>query len=280
MRTSAWVAVALTALFGCGGGDGGGGGGDPIVLPDAAVDMAPMREADPLEDYCQARAEALCGWAFDCTGGSGALVAFDLPGPELDDCVAGHAARCSADLRDRDERGTLNFADDGGAACVMALGAAPCPSPSPAEWINDWRRYEEGRCGTVARGLVVTGDACAIQADCAAPEDACIEGACAPIPAASLVQTCEGGGDLGVAVPDESCPTGTCVSVTGGAICSASCARGRGCGAGGLCLLARTLGGAIRPYCARACAREDDPGCGELTCALIAEGEPERICEP
>lgn len=280
MRTAAWVAVMATALMGCGGTDSGGGGGDPIVFTDAEVDMAPMQEADPLADYCQARAEALCGWAFECTGGGGTLVTFDLPGPALADCVAGHARQCTDDLHDRDARGTLEFSEAGGAACAMALAAAPCPSPSPVDWINDWRRYEEGRCGTVARGLVVTGDPCAIQADCATLDDACVDGVCAPIPAASLVQSCDGGGDLGIAEPDDSCPTGTCVSVTGGALCSASCARGRGCGVGGVCLLASTLGGAIRPYCALACAREGDPTCGELACELLNEGEPDRICAP
>jgi len=274
------AAVAAFALAACGQTSEGGGGGDPIVFGDAEVDMAPMQEDDPLRDYCQARGEAVCGWGFECFGGSGAMTTFGLTGPGLEECVSDQLDRCYADLSDRSDRGTLNFSEEGGAVCAMRLRDAPCLATPPGEWVAQWQQYVQQWCGGVARGLVVSGDACAIQADCGTLEDACVDGACQPIPAASLVQTCDGGPDLGLPVLDESCATGTCVKVDGGAICSASCAGGRGCGVGGVCLLAQTLGGAVRPYCALRCAREDDPTCLELACEPINEDGDDRICQP
>lgn len=279
-----WIALCAVFTGGCfaPGGDGGNGGGeaDAIVIGQPMPDMAPMPEADPLRDYCDARAEAICGWAYGCFGATGTLAAFELTGPELEDCVADQAERCHADLSDREARGTLSFSAEGGARCATALRDAPCLETPPASWVGQWQDYVQNQCGGVARGLVATGDACAVQADCATPADACVDGACAPIPAGVLVQACDGGDDLGLPAPDPDCPTGTCVLVEGGGICSASCAGGRGCGESGVCLAAQTVAGAIRPYCALACAAEGDPTCLELSCDLINADGDERVCSP
>ncbi len=276
---TAFTALAALTTAGC-GGEADGGGDDPIVFGDAAVDMAPMQEADPLRDYCRARGEAVCAWAFECLDGAGALTVFDLSGPTLEDCAADQLDRCYADLSDRDRRGTLNFDANGGATCVNALRAAACPETPPGAWVARWQEYVRGQCGAVARGLVATGGECEIRADCGTLEDACVDGACAPVPAAALIQTCAGGGSLGVPQPDESCRTGACVPVQTGAICSASCEGGRGCGVGGTCIKAQTLSGAERFYCAATCAREDDPVCGALSCELLSEDGDARVCEP
>ena len=284
MRFEFWLpALAAAVCVGCTPESGGGRGDDPIVFADAEVDMAPpppMEPEGPLYDYCVARGEAVCGWGFACLGGSGALTTFGLSGPGEDDCVADQVDRCYADLSDRDERGTLNFSVEGGAACARALRDAPCLDAPPGTWVADWQQFMQQQCGGVARGLVPTDGACELQADCGTLEDACIDGICGPVPAASLLQTCENGDALGIPQPDASCPTGTCVAVQTGAICSVSCEGGRGCGEGGVCLLAQTLGGAVRPYCALACAREDDPTCLDLSCELISEDGDTRVCEP
>lgn len=274
------LALLMALAVGCVGGDGGGGGDPPFVFGDAMVDMAPMVEADPLRDYCQARAEAVCGWGYDCFGATGALTTFGLTGPALEDCVADQSTRCYTDLSDRDARGTLNFSVEGGEVCATRLQAAPCLATPPGEWVAQWQQYVQQWCGGVARGLVINGGACEIRADCASLDDACVDGACGPIPAASLVRTCQPGNDVGLPVPDEDCPTGTCVNVQSGGICSTSCEGGRTCGMGGVCLLAQTLGGAVRPYCALRCAREDDPTCLDLSCDLISEDGTERVCSP
>lgn len=274
--------LGLLLGSGCGGDEGGGGGDDPIVLPDAAVDMAPMEEADPYRDFCRARAEAICGWGYDCFGATGALTTFGLSGPTLEDCVEAQHTRCYTDLRDRADRGTVDFSADGGAVCAMRLQDAPCLATPPGQWVGQWQMYVQQWCGNVARGLVPSGGACRVQADCGDFAQSCIDGACAEIPLASLIQTCDPGPELGLAVPDESCPTGTCVNVQTGGICSAPCEGARTCGPIAACLQAQTLGGAIRPFCALRCAREDDPTCGDLDCNLINEDQPDggRVCEP
>lgn len=272
-------ALALTA--GCDDGGSGDDGGDPIMIPDAMVDMAPVEEMDPHRDYCRARAEAVCAWGFECLGGGGGLTAFDLTGPTEADCADAAFDACYGPLIDQVERGTVDFRADGGEVCAMRLRSSPCLDGSPSAWVGMWQDYVQQWCGNVARGIVPSGDACAVQADCATPADACVDGTCAEIPPASLVQACDARGDLGVPQLDESCPTGTCVPVTGGAICSASCAGARGCGPGGLCLRATTLAGTIRTYCVRSCGEEGDPICGEgFACNLITEDGDDRICEP
>lgn len=282
LRCAAFVALAatVTALAACGPADEGNGGGDPIVFGDAAVDMAPMQEADPLRDYCQSRAASICAWAFECLGGGGALGAFGLGGADEAACAAGHFESCYAGLSDREARGTLSFSAEGGEVCAMRLRSSPCLDATPGTWVGQWQQYEQQWCGNVARGLVPTDGECAIQADCGTIEDACVDGVCRPVPGTVLRQTCENGGDQGIPQPDESCPTGTCVFVGSGSICSVSCAGGRGCGVGGVCILAQAISGQVRPYCALGCAREGDPTCGDLACEPISEESDQRICEP
>lgn len=275
-----WFGVlCAVALWGCGGEDDGGGGG-VVTLPDAAVEVDAEVVVEPHVTFCGERAAAVCGWGYGCFGeNSGSLRIFGLGGPTEAACVADQTERCVADLDDRFMRGTLVFSTDGAPVCVQRLAAAPCLDTSPSTWVGQWQDYVQNNCGSVARGSVTTGGVCRVQADCASVEDACVDGACGPIPPASLVQVCAGG-DLGVPVADAGCPTGTCVDIGGVGVCSASCAGGRRCGAGGTCIIATALGGAPRPYCARSCFREGDPFCGDdFACATIGESES-RACQP
>lgn len=275
-----WGLLGAMALIGCETDDGGGGG--VVVLPDQGpADMAPPDpNASPYADYCQRRAEAVCGWGFECLGSSGTLSVFDLSGPEEADCVAAQAEGCVAELDAWDARGTLNFDEAGGNSCVDALGRAPCLAEPPGTWVAMWQGYVQMWCGTVARGLAATGDACTLQSDCGVLSDSCVDGVCAPLPGEVMVQPCDPGRDPGEGVPDPSCRTGTCFNTSTGGICSAACVGGRTCGPAGVCLQLQTLGGAVREYCARLCAAEDDPACDTLACELITEDGDDRICQP
>lgn len=280
MRMAALAVVGL-GLAGCGGDEGDAGDGGLVMLADAVVDASLDMAVEPHITFCRDRAAAICGWGFECFGGSGSLRIFGLSGPDEADCVADQAAQCEADLDDRFMRGALLYSADGAAVCVQRLAAAPCLDTSPSTWVGQWQDYVQQNCGAVARGTVVSGGACRVAADCAHLDDACVEGACAPIPPASLTTVCDAGSEFGVPVEDAACPTGTCVNIGAGlpGICSASCAGGRTCGGGGVCIIATALGGARRQYCARSCFREGDALCGDFACEPIGESDS-RSCVP
>lgn len=276
--------VCALGLAACGASEGGGGGGDGgvVTLEDAMVDAAgPDMGVEPYETFCRARAEAICEWGFGCLDGEGALRVFGLSGATVEACAAAQVERCEADLGDRAARGTLELSVAGGEACAQRLAAAPCLPEAPSTWVAQWQAYVQNNCGSVARGLVRTGEACEVQADCATPADACVDGACGPIPPASLTTVCAAASEFGVPTRDTGCPTGTCVNFGHGAtgICSAGCEGGRGCGGGGTCIVGTALGGAERRYCVRSCFREGDPLCEDFVCEPIGESD-DRSCVP
>ena len=131
---------------------------EPVVVElDAAVEPV-----DPLAEFCQAKAERLCEWAFDCVGANAALATvFGLDGPNLQNCIETDARTCTDRLQAWEERGTLNFAGEAAVnSCLQYLEGMNCLRTSPDQWVDMWRTQFVAYCGNVAGGNVATDGEC------------------------------------------------------------------------------------------------------------------------
>ncbi len=244
-----------------------------IVEFDAEVE--PM---DPLFDFCQAKAERLCEWAFDCVGASPALATvFGLDGPSLQDCIETDARTCTERLQAWDARGTLNFAGDTAAnSCLQYLEGMNCLRTAPDQWVDMWRTQFVAYCGNVASGNVPTDGACTEREDCALRQEICANQSCSPLNRDHIRVACEtpAGAD-GTFAADASCPTGFCVNSGYGGMCSLDCTLGTACvGEQYACIEVARPGNTPSRYCAAACS--NDGQCGDLVCRAINPAEPDN----
>lgn len=278
------LTTAALMAFGCaptGGGGGGGSGGSggavdaDMGATDAAVE-ADLGVRDAVEAFCDRAARAKCEWAFECVGGGQVFTKLGLSGPEVDDCAAADAEKCKADVLDRFDRETLNFAANAVDTCVAGLAGAPCPGGDPLEWVEQWRGNTLVRCGNVVRGTRADGDACTVRNDCADPTLICAIGTCRAGSRNDLMTPCNAEGALpGELNADGLCPGGWCSALGPNeegldGLCTIDCSDGRNrCPADGAqCLQISVQGQAPTWLCTADCTM--DAHCSnDLPCRKI-----------
>ena len=264
-----------TAIFviGCGEDEPSKGG---VLMVDAGPDMGPsdMGSSDPYADYCQRFSKAKCDYIFGCVSGGYVIQAlFGLPGSTAERCTEQAAASCVRDLRDRVERGTVEFTDSAIDVCVQQVSSRPCIGSNPSEWAHQWHDFVANYCGGVARGNVQTGDGCVARSDCNARHDVCIEGVCRTVTSQDLKMTCQAEGTVGTLRESDTCPTGWCMHTEYGGTCTVDCRTGRGCAGDGLaCLRLEVANGPANSFCVAECTL--DAQCGDLGCQPLDSMDP------
>lgn len=277
----------LLLLLACGCDDGGSAGttaaADAATVDAVAADAGGQSEAEAVEAFCTASAEARCEWAFECVGASAALSnVLGLSGPAKADCAAAAAAECAAPAATLTERGTLVFDPSGAETCVTRLAAAPCGMGPADEWISDYHKYVTNNCHGALHGSVESGGACVDGLDCADKTEICGDGQCRKAVFDDLLSACDGAGGPGELRADDSCSGQACAAmrandqdITG--LCTVDCNSGFGCPAGSYCLQFGLTGGAIEFFCTRPC--EDDGDCGDtFSCVPVSDDPSVKHC--
>jgi hypothetical protein len=273
------IGIAVVALVGGLACDdaatSGADGGVVQIVPDQD-----MGSADPLRAFCDAQAQAKCGWAFECLQPGAIRGIFGLDGGDVAACAAADADACYADVSAREARGTLDFSADAVATCVNKLSGAPCLPGDPSDWVGDWYTRVATVCNSVVRGNVPAGGACTERTDCQDVSNICKSGACAAAAPADIMRAC---GDevrsRGTLLDDSSCPGEVCLALGNNAqemfgTCTVDCRYGTGCPSGSYCLQQQAIGQPPSWYCTWPCSREADCQ-GGLVCAPINADDPD-----
>jgi hypothetical protein len=271
---SIWMVLMFCLSTTACGGDEQSSGGVLSLDSGPSAPAADMGAINPYADYCQRVSKAKCDYIFGCVG-TGYIIQslFALPGSTAARCAEQAAATCLEDVRDRDQRGTLDFTASAVDVCVEQMGSKPCRQNDPSEWAHQWHDFVANFCGGVARGNVQTGDTCMRRSDCIERHDICIEGACRHALPADLLASCTPTGTAGTLSQSEECKTGACINTGFGGNCTVDCRTGRGCVGDDLaCVRLSVSGGPSNSFCLSTCTT--DAQCDELVCQSIDPMDP------